>query len=80
MRIIRIADCRLGSASLSEQVQPILLLSVLLSVHLRAAAVVLLGVVSHVAVRGSAVLSPPDGEVSHIPHSSLGGDVELINV
>ena len=80
MRIIRVADCRLRSASLSEQVELILLLSVLLNVHLRAAAVVLLGIVSHVAVRGSAVLAPPDGEVSHIPHSGLGGDVELMNV
>ena len=58
----------------------VLLLSVLLSVHLQAAAVVLLGVVSHVAIGGSAVLAPPDGEVSHIPHSGLGGDVELMNV
>ena len=64
MRIIKAADCRLGSASLFEQVELILLLSVLLNVHIRAAA----------------VLALPDGEVSHILHSGLGGDVELMNV
>ena len=56
------------------------LLSVLLSVHLRAAAVALLGVVHHLASGGSFALAPPDGEVDHVSYSSLKGDVELMNM